>query len=93
MQITLSPACFEGVEQDEVEEGHVGIPNAIVWNHSLSMASRALLMELIARNGDFDLDAAKAAESKRRARGGEPEDLDELLAELEAAEYITLPKA
>lgn len=93
MQIILSPACFEGVPQDEVEEGHVGIPNAILRNHRMSMASRALLVELIARKGDFDLDAAKAAEMKRRARGGEPEDLDELLAEVEAAGYITLPKA
>lgn len=92
MLIVLNNACFEGVNQDEVEEGHTGIPNAILRNHAMSMASRALLVELIARLGNFDLDRAKEAEMTRRRRGGEPEDIDELLAELADHGYIELPK-
>lgn len=93
MQITLSPACFEGVPQDEVPEGFTGIPNAIMRDRRLTLGGKGLLWELIARKGVFDLDAAKAAEMERRKQPDYlPEDIDELLAELVEVGYITLPE-
>jgi hypothetical protein len=41
--------------------------------------------------GEFDIEDAKRAELERRARGIEPEDVDELLAELVDTGWIALP--
>ena len=91
MQITLSPACFEGVDEDEVEEGYVGVPNAVLDDRRLTLSSKGLLIQLISLKGEFDIEAARSAELKRRAMGNEPEDVDELLAELVDVGWIVLP--
>lgn len=93
MQIELSPACFEGVDEDEVEEGCVGIPHTVTYDPRLTLSAKGLLMQLISLKGEFDIEAEKRAELNRRAQGIEPEDLDELLAELADTGWITLPKA
>lgn len=93
MQIELSPACFEGVDEDEVEEGCVGIPHTVTYDPRLTLSAKGLLMQLISLKGEFDIEAEKRAELNRRARGIEPEDLDELLAELADTGWITLPEA
>jgi len=92
MQITLSPACFEGVDEDEVEEGYVGIPHTVTYDPQLTLGAKGLLMRLISTKGEFDIGAEKRAELERRARGIEAEDVDELLVELVDAGWITLPK-
>ena len=91
MQITLSPACFEGVDEDEVEEGCVGIPHTVTYDPRLTLGAKGLLMQLISLTGEFDIEDAKRAELERRARGIEPEDVDELLAELVDTGWIVLP--
>lgn len=91
MQITLSPACFEGVDEDEVEEGYTGIPHTVAYDLHLSLSAKGLLMQLISTKGEFDMETEKRAELERRARGSEPEDVDELLAELVDTGWITLP--
>jgi hypothetical protein len=63
-------------------------PNDLT-RHGLSLGALGLLLELVSGD-DFDVEAARAAELKRRATGLEPEDVDELLAELEAAGYVTV---
>lgn len=93
MQIELSPACFEGVDEDEVEEGCVGIPHTVTYDPRLTLSAKGLLMQLISLKGEFDIEAEKRAELNRRAQGIEPEDLDELLAELADTGWITLPEA
>jgi hypothetical protein len=93
MQIALSPACFEGVDEDEVEEGCVGIPHTVTYDPRLTLSAKGLLMQLISLKGEFDIEAEKRAELNRRAQGIEPEDLDELLAELAGTGWITLPEA
>jgi hypothetical protein len=93
MQIVLSPACFEGVNPAEVPEGYTGIPNALMRDSRLTLGGKGLLWELIARKGEFDIEAAKAAEMERRKQPDYvPEDLDELLAELVEVGYIALPE-
>lgn len=92
MQITLSPACFEGVDEDEVEEGCVGIPHTVTYDPRLTLSAKGLLMQLISLKGEFDIEAEKRAELNRRAQGIEPEDLDELLAELVDTGWIVLPE-
>lgn len=91
MLITLNNACFEGVNQDEVLPDHTGIPHVITRDPRLSLGGVGLLMELISRGGDFDIEEAKEAELIRRWQGLDPEDIDELLDELVSAGYIELP--
>lgn len=92
MQITLSPACFEGVDEDAVEEGYIGIPNTVMTDRRLSLGAKGLLIQLIDTKGEFDIEGAKRDELERRARGCEPEDVEELLAELVHTGWITLPE-
>jgi hypothetical protein len=93
VQIILSPACFEGVPEGEVPEGFTGIPNAIMRDRRLTLGGKGMLWELIVRKGDFDIDAAKAAEMERRKRPDYlPEDIDEYLAELVEVGYIAMPE-
>lgn len=92
MQITLSPACFEGVPQDEVPEGHTGFPNTLAADPRLTHSGLGLLMELISRRGEFDIEDAKRAEATRRRQGVAAEDIDGLLVELAEAGYITVPE-
>lgn len=97
MQIALSPACFEGVDEDQVEEGCVGIPHTVTYDPRLTLSAKGLLMQLISTKGEFDLEAAKREELERRARYAEaedvePEDVDQLLAELVDTGWIVLPE-
>lgn len=92
MQITLSPACFEGVPQNEVPEGHTGFPKALAADPRLTHGGLGLLMELISRKGEFDIEDAKRAEAIRRQQGVAAEDIDGLLVELAEAGYITVPE-
>lgn len=64
-------------------------PIELIERSDVSRSALGLLLQLVAGD-DFDVEAARAAELKRRARGNEPEDVDELLAELEAAGCITV---
>jgi hypothetical protein len=91
LHIELSPACFEGVDQSKVPAGSTGIPATITDDPRLSLGGVGLLMELISRGGEFDIEDARRAERERRRSGIAPEDIDALLAEIEAAGYITLP--
>lgn len=91
MLITLNPACFEGLDPTQVEEGHIAIPHAAINDTRITTTAKGILYKLISRKGDYDIEAAKAAELKRRAAGNDPEDLDALLAELEDAGWITMP--
>lgn len=93
MQIELSPACFEGVDQAEVGEGCVGIPHTVTYDPHLTLGAKGLLMRLISTKGEFDIEAERRAEAERRTRGDEPEDVDELLTELVDTGWITLPAA
>jgi hypothetical protein len=92
VQIQLNPPCFEGVDQSQVPEGSTGFPTTMTTDRRLSLGGVGLLMELISRGGDFDIEDAKRAELERRATGLDPEDVDALLAEIEAAGYIVLPR-
>ncbi len=92
MRIQLLPACFEGVDQSQVPAGSTGYPTAMTNDRRLSLGGVGLLMELISRGGDFDIEDAKRAELKRRATGLDPEDIDALLTEIAAAGYVTLPR-
>lgn len=91
MRIALHAPCFEGVDPEEVMEGYTGVPRAVMDDPRLSLSSLGLLLELIAREGDFDVEAAKLAEAERRAGGALPESVDDLLGELVKAGYISLP--
>lgn len=91
MRIVLNPACFEGVDQSRVPAGSTGFPTAMTDDPRLSLGGVGLLMELISRGGEFDIEDAKRAEMERRATGLAAEDIDALLAEIAAAGYITLP--
>ena len=65
-------------------------PNDLIQQSGLSLGALGLLLELCTTDGDWDVEAAREAELKRRAGGSAPEDVDELLAELEAAGCISV---
>lgn len=92
MQIQLNPACFEGVDQSRVPADSIGVPTTLTADPRLSLGGVGLLTELISRGGQLDIEDAKRAELERRSTGLDAEDLDALLAEIEAAGYITLPR-
>lgn len=62
-------------------------PNELIDRRDVSRSALGLLLQLVAADG-FDVEAARAVELKRRAGGCFPEDVDELLSELEAAGYV-----
>lgn len=64
-------------------------PNELIDRRDVSLSALGLLLELAPSDG-FDIEAAREQELKRRATGLEPEDVDELLRELEAAGYISV---
>ena len=67
-------------------------PNELINRRNVSRSALGLLLQLVAGD-DFDVEAARAAELKRRATGLPPEDVDELLSELEAAGYVSITEA
>lgn len=68
-------------------------PNELIQQSGVSLAALGLLLEILATNGDWDVESARAAELKRRATGCMPEDIDELLGELEEARYVEVTDA
>ncbi len=64
---------------------------SLIHQRDVSLSALGLLLELVATEGVlFDVEAAPAQELKRRSTGLEPEDVDELLSELEAAGYVSV---
>ncbi|MEU1273022.1 hypothetical protein [Streptomyces sp. NPDC005799] len=64
-------------------------PNELIRRSGLSLGALGLLLELVSGD-DWDIDTARAQELQRRAAGIDPEDIDELVVELEAAGYVTV---
>lgn len=64
-------------------------PDDLIQRRDVSLSALGLLLELAATD-DFNVEAAREQELKRRATGLEPEDVNELLRELEAAGYVTV---
>jgi hypothetical protein len=64
-------------------------PNDLIQKSGLSLGALGLLLELVSGD-DWDIETARAQELERRATGNEQEDIDELVAELEAASYVTV---
>lgn len=87
--VRVQPHIADSVLRDPFEP-MTYIPNELIRETGLSLEARGLLAELLVVGDDWDIDAARAAELKRRAGGCLPEDIDELLGELEAAGYVTL---
>lgn len=87
--VRVQPQIQDSVLRDPFEP-MTYFPNELVHAHGVSLSALGLLLELLATEGDFDVEAARVAELKRRATGIEPEDVDELIGELEAAGYVTV---
>lgn len=66
------------------------LPNSAVRDPRLSLGAVGLLGELIVSNGDWSIEGARLDELQRHANGTPTENLDELLAELAEAGYVTL---
>jgi len=86
--VNVQPRILDSVLRDPFEP-MTYIPNDLIHEAGLSFEALGLLVELVTGD-DFDVEAARAAELKRRAGGCLPEDIDGLLGELEAAGYITV---
>ncbi|MCW7941643.1 hypothetical protein AAW14_06255 [Streptomyces hygroscopicus] len=88
-KVRVQPHIQDSVLRDPFEPT-THFPNELIQNADVSLSALGLLLELLATDGDFDVDAARTAELERRAAGIPPEDVDELLRELEAAGYVTV---
>ena len=89
--VTVQPQIRDSVLRDPFQPT-TWFPSELTHAHGLSLSALGLLLELVAGD-DFDVEAARAAELKRRATGLPPEDVDELLSELEAAGYVSITEA
>lgn len=87
--VRVDPSILDSVLRDPLEPVTY-FPNDLINRRDVSLSALGLLLELAATEGDFDVEAARAQELKRRSTGLEPEDIDELLRELEAAGYVTV---
>lgn len=87
--VRVQPHIQDSVLRDPFEPT-THFPIELTQRANVSLSALGLLLELLAGDGDFDVEAAKEAELKRRPGGIPPEDVDELLAELEAAGYVTV---
>lgn len=87
--VHVEPSILDSVLRDPFEPTTY-FPNDLIHRRDVSLSALGLLLELAATEGDFDVEAARAQELKRRATGLEPEDVDELLRELEAAGYVNV---
>lgn len=87
-KITVEPHIQDSVLRDPLAPT-TWFPNDLIHAHGVSLSALGLLLELVAGD-DFDVEAARAAELKRRATGIPAEDVDELLRELEAAGCISV---
>ena len=88
-KISVDPSILDSVLRDPFEP-MTYFPNDLIHRRDVSLSALGLLLELAATEGDFNVEAARAQELKRRSTGLEPEDVDELLRELEAAGYISV---
>lgn len=87
--VRVQPRILDRVLRDPFEP-MTYFPNELIHQRDVSLSALGLLLELVATEGAFDVEAARAQELTRRSTGLEPEDVDELLSELEAAGYITV---
>jgi len=87
--VHVEPSILDSVLRDPFED-MTYFPNELIHRRDVSLSALGLLLELAATEGDFDVEAARAQELERRSTGLEPEDVDELLSELETAGYITI---
>jgi uncharacterized tellurite resistance protein B-like protein len=90
--VHVRPHILDSVLRDPLADT-TWFPNELIHRRDVSLSALGLLLELVATEGDFDVEAARAAELKRRATGLEPEDVDKLLSELESAGYVTVADA
>lgn len=87
--VRVEPSILDSVLRDH-DADTTYFPNELIHRRDVSMSALGLLLELTVTEGDFDVEAARAQELKRRSTGLDPEDVDELLDELEAAGYVTV---
>jgi hypothetical protein len=88
-KITVRPHIQDSVLRDPFEDT-TWYPDDLLDRRDVSLSALGLLLELLATEGDFDVEAARAQELRRRATGLGPEDVDGLLSELETAGYVTV---
>lgn len=88
----VQPHIHDSVLRDPFEPTTY-LPNQLIQRSDVSFAALGLLLEMLATNGDWDIEEARESELKRRAAGSVPEDVDELLGELEAAGYVDVTDA
>jgi len=87
--VNVKPSILDSVLRDH-DADTTYFPNELIHRRDISMSALGLLLELTITEGDFDVEAARAQELQRRATGLDPEDVDELLSELETAGYVTV---
>lgn len=87
--VRVESSILDSVLRDPFEETTY-FPSELIHRRDVSLSALGLLLELAATEGDFDVEAAREQELKRRATGLEPEDVDGLLGELETAGYVTI---
>lgn len=87
--VHVKPSILDSVLRDH-DADTTYFPNELIHRRDVSMSALGLLLELTITEGDFDIEAARAQELQRRSTGLDPEDVDELLSELEAAGYVTI---
>lgn len=87
--VNVQPAILDSVLRDPIADTTY-FPTELIHRRDVSLSALGLLLELAATEGDFDVEAAREQELKRRATGLEPEDVDELLSELETAGYVNI---
>lgn len=87
--VHVKPDILDSVLRDPVEDTTY-FPNELIHRRDVSISALGLLLELTVTEGEFDVEAARAQELQRRATGLFPEDVDELLSELETAGYLTV---
>ena len=90
--VRVQPHIQDSVLRDPFEPTTY-LPNDLIHRSDVSMAALGLLLELAVAGGDWDIEAARAAELERRATGIPAEDVGELLGELEAAGYVEVTDA
>ncbi|GHD70342.1 hypothetical protein GCM10010317_077470 [Streptomyces mirabilis] len=87
--VHVDPSILDSVLRDPFEP-MTYFPNELIQRSDVSRSALGLLLELAATEGVFDVEAARAQELKRRSTGLEPEDVDELLSELETAGFVSV---
>lgn len=89
--VRVQPHVQDNVLRDPFETTTY-FPNELIQQSGVSLSALGLLLEILA-SGEWDIEAARAAELERRAAGIPAEDVDVLLGELEAAGYVEVTEA